>query len=90
MSKTTSKNKTKIHKLTIVTAFPALLREGPEGGEDAVFPEPLTKNQLGICLLNEGSTSKLYKDSLCLFEALVFDFYGKEGIEEKLSEMFNP
>ena len=50
--------------------FTALLREVLMGCENAVLPEPLTKNHIVYCPTRRENTRKPYTDDLCLYRNL--------------------
>ena len=86
-TKERANTKWKFYKLTNVTVFAALLREVPMGFQDAVLPEPLTKNHTVKCVTYEN-TRKPYNDNLCLFRALALHLHGNGGLEEGISKIF--
>ena len=80
--------KWKFYKLTTLTIFASLLKDGPMGCKDTVLPEPLLKNHNVNCLTFERNTSQPYNDNLCLFRALALHLQGNEKSEEETSKVF--
>ena len=78
-----------IYKLSNVTVFAALLKEGPIGCRDTVLRDPLLKYHPFKCLTFEENTRKPYNDNLCLFGALAFHMQGHDRLEGKTSKLFH-
>ena len=81
--------KWKLHKLTNLTVFAALLEDVPMGCKDAVLPEPISKNCTINCLTYEENTRQPYNDNLCLFHALALHLHENQRLEEETSKLFN-
>ena len=75
--------KWRLHKLTNLTLFVALLEDVPMGCKDAVLTEPLLRNGTINCLTFEENTRQPYKDNLCLFRAPALNLHGNQRLEEK-------
>ena len=75
------------HKNVTVSAAPH--RKVSMAREDAVLPEPLTKNLTVNCLTRKEGTTKPYSDKFCLFRAHILYLHGNGRLEEETSEVFN-
>ena len=65
-----------------LTVIAASLKDVPMGGQGAVLPKFLFKNQTINCLFIAETTRQPHKDSLCLFRATGLHLHGNPKLEE--------